>query len=248
MDSLFHFKRFDVSNSGSALKVGTDAVLLGASAVVSEKEKRILDIGTGTGVIALMLAQRTESSSAEITGIDIDPLAAAEAGRSFEASPWCNRLFSRHISLADFADSLYHPEGPAEQELFDLIVSNPPYYDQSLPAPDPRRNEARHTETLSYREVISFAGDFLASKGRLAMILPFNEQRHLLRFASSFGLFPDKLLSVSTTSRKTPSRLIAQFTRRRIVPTPSNESLTIHQGSDYSPEYVELTKDFYLNF
>jgi len=261
MDSVFHFKRFDVFNSSSALKVGTDAVLLGAATILKGNEKRILDIGTGTGVIALMLAQRTAHDGSEpcdgktipvsgpqIIGIDIDAAAANEASRSFEASPWNERLFAQHCALSEYADQLYHPDGPAKHELFDLIVSNPPYYDDSLPAPDKRRNEARHTDSLSFREVISFAGDFLAPEGRLALILPFDVQRPLLRFASSFGLFPGNLLSVRTTSGKAPGRLIAQFTRSRIIPVPANQMLTIRHDGGYTDEYIELTKDFYLNF
>jgi len=260
MDDVFHFKRFDVFNSSSALKVGTDAVLLGAATVLGGKEKRILDIGTGTGVIALMLAQRTEYAARcdeagctvvaepQIIGIDIDSSAVTEASRSFEASPWNERLCAQHCALSEFADRLYHPDAPAEHELFDLIVSNPPYYDDSLPAPDKRRNEARHTGSLSYREVISFAGDYLAPQGRLALILPFDVQRPLLRFASSFGLFPQRLISVRTTTNKAPCRLIAQFTRNRVIPVPANQMLTIRHEGGYTDEYIELTKDFYLYF
>ena len=146
--SVFHFKKFDVRNDKSAMKVNTDGVLLGAVAPLKPTDRQILDIGTGTGTIALMLAQRLSQDAGEIpsgamiTGIDIDNDAAAEAGENFRESPWDGILAALHTPLSE-----YNPD-----RKFDLIVSNPPYYDASLTNPDARKAAARHTaDGLSYR-------------------------------------------------------------------------------------------------
>lgn len=247
MDSSFRFKRFSLRNGRSGLKLGTDAVLLGAYAGLpspSQERIRILDIGTGTGIIALMLAQRMAErypsiipeSRLKITGIDIDEM--AEAGENFADSPWAECLEYRNVSLAGYMDS--------DPGRFDLIVSNPPYYDNSLPCPDPGRSAARHTDSLSYREVITFANDFLAPDGTLAVVLPKAEESRLCRFASSFGLFPMRILNVRTVERKSPSRIVAEFSFVRTKTV--TESVTIMDNGEYTAEYKLLTKDFYLNF
>lgn len=250
MDSLFKFKRFSVENSGVGLKVGTDGVLLGAltgidglcedaslhscGAVAEGCGLRILDIGTGTGIIALMLAQR--APLARITGIDID--CGSPAGRNFANSPWNARLTFVGKSLADFMDSAPDP--------FDMIVSNPPYYDNSLVCPDDRRSAARHTDSLSYREVITFSNDFLSPGGIVSLILPRDEEQRLNRFASSFGFFPKILWRIRTTASKSPSRIIAEFSRTRT--RPEIKELTILDDGGYTEEYKQLTKEFYLDF
>ena len=151
--SIFRFKHFSVENTESAMKVNTDGVLLGALMTVRPEDRMCLDIGTGTGTVALMAAQRMSfigacsDGACSITGIDIDGASAREAGLNFAASPWPGMLRSLHLSLSDFA-------GSAEPHGFDHIFSNPPYYDLSLSAPDARRNVARHTDSLSYREIM----------------------------------------------------------------------------------------------
>lgn len=248
MDSSFRFKRFSVRNELSGLKVGTDAVLLGACVGLPSHlsgQTRILDIGTGTGIIALMMAQRMEDANlsqpshepgVKIIGIDIDNL--AEAGENFTASPWADVLEYRNVSLASFMD-----DGP---EKFDLIVSNPPYYDNSLQCPESRRSAARHTDSLSYREVITFANDFLTPDSTLALVLPKAEEARLRRFASSFGLFPSRIINVRTVERKPPARIVAEFSFVRAKTL--TENLTIMEAGDYTPEYKKLTGDFYLIF
>ncbi|MGN1232838.1 MAG: tRNA1(Val) (adenine(37)-N6)-methyltransferase, partial [Candidatus Cryptobacteroides sp.] len=172
--SVFHFKKFDVRNDKSAMKVNTDGVLLGASAPLQPSDRQILDIGTGTGTIALMLAQRLGReagvlpSGTMITGIDIDVDAAAEAGENFLASPWNGNLKALHTPLSD-----YEPESR-----FDLIVSNPPYYDDSLTNPDARKATARHTgDGLSFRDILEFAEPRLNAGGRLCIILPADQEK-----------------------------------------------------------------------
>ena len=244
-EAVFHFKKFDVSNSRSALKVGTDGVLLGAASLFpssvypsSSRDCRVLDIGTGTGVVALIMAQRADESGihADITAIDIDEDAAAEAAGNFAASPWASSLTAKHSSLQDYGN---------ERE-FDLIECNPPYFDSSLPAPDRQRNMARHTESLSYREVITFAGDFLAREGCLNLILPKEEETRLIRFASSFGLYPARILNIHTTSEKPPRRIVASFIRDRR--TPVREELVMQDAGGCTQAYRDLTGPYYIGF
>ena len=247
MGSSFNFKQFSLRNEIAGLKVGTDGVLLGALADIDRmsvspempegytgRRPRILDIGTGTGVIALMLAQRC--SEAELTGIDIDEHSPAE--ENFRNSPWPARLHFVNKSLADFMDG--------DPGLFDAIVSNPPYYDDSLPCPDADRSAARHTGSLSYREVITFANDFLSGGGTVSLILPKSEEQRCTRFAASFGLYPYRIWSIKTTPLKSPSRIVVDFSRTK--ERPEHKELTIQDGDSYTAEYKELTKEFYLNF
>lgn len=253
-ESIFKFKQFSLSNGRAAQKVGTDGVLLGACTATGPKAPlRILDIGTGTGIVALMLAQRclgsdgnscSDGKLSEIIGIDIDSDAADEASDNFAASPWAASMRSEHISLCDFADKLNFGGADIPYSLrFDLIVCNPPYFDESLQTPDPKRNAARHTDSLSYREVVTFAGDALTDEGRLSLILPKTEEKSLIRFAASFGLFPQRIINIHTTASKPPKRVITEFSRHK--GKVLSEEVTILCNGAYSPQYKELTKDFH---
>ena len=229
--AVFRFKQFSVSNTHSAMKVNTDGVLLGAAMTIPEHAAAMLDIGTGTGTIALMAAQR--HPEATIHAIDIDEASAREAARNFKESPWSVRLSAFHTALADFK-----PECR-----YDHIFSNPPYYDDSLVNPDEREGEARHSISLSYRHILAFAAERLAPGGTLSMILPADSEKMLLRQAGSYGLFPFRLLRIRTTPKKKPSRIIAEFGFNRT--TPSEELLTIQESGRYTQEYISLTHDFY---
>ena len=229
----FRFNHFEVRNERSAMKVNTDGVLLGAAATLQESDLRYLDIGTGTGTIALMLAQR--SPSARIDAIDIDAPSAEEAAGNFSASPWPERLRALHTSLQEF-----RPEG-----LYDLIVSNPPYFDNSLLNPDGRTSTARHSLTLSYREIAEFAAGALAPSGRLSLILPADCEKTLCRTLRSFGLHPFRILRIRSSERKAPSRIIVESSLLR-TDSPAEGELLISKGGKYSEEYLSLTRDFYL--
>jgi tRNA1Val (adenine37-N6)-methyltransferase len=253
--SVFRFKKFEVTNERSAMKVGTDGVLLGAAATLKPSDKAVLDVGTGTGVIALMAAQRLaamadngESLDFQILGIDIDGPSASEAGSNFGRSPWSGNLSSMRISLAEFSRS--YPESK-----FDLILSNPPYYDDSLQNPDPRKNTARHTSDpdseslpdgrLSYRGLIEFASAALVPDGRLSLILPADMEATLFRFGRSYGLSPFRLLRISTTSEKRPSRTVAEFAKSQTAAL-KEETIVIQYHGAYTPAYRSLVHDFYL--
>ena len=254
-ESIFRFKRFSVRNERSAMKVNTDGVLLGAIADIPPHDGlcEVLDAGTGTGTIALMLAQRLSDNGCEfsVTGIDIDEASATEARANFENSPWSKSMQSQHVPLSEC-------EGR-----FDLIVSNPPYYDDSLQNPDARKNTARHTVAsdeeglegapMSYRTLLEYAMTHLKGHGRLAVVLPADQEAALLRHARMCGFVPEKAVRVSTTTRKAPSRIIVQFAQKKCSPPAQAEgqhpltiNLSIQDGGEYTSEYTLLMKEFYL--
>ena len=214
------------------MKVNTDGVLLGAAMSIPRDATLMLDIGTGTGTIALMAAQR--HPGATIHAIDIDQASAREAAENFAASPWADRLSASCTALAAFS-----PSGK-----YSHIFSNPPYYDNSLMNPDAREGEARHSVSLSYRDILAFAAGNLQEQGTLSLILPAEAEKMLLRVAGGWGLFPFRLLRIRTTPAKKPSRLIAEFSRTK-VPV-KEELLTIQESGTYTQEYKSLTSEFYL--
>lgn len=238
----FRFKRFTVKNERSAMKVNTDGVLLGAAMTVLPTDSRLLDIGTGTGTIALMAAQRLSDmrpcDTPEpffIDAIDIDEPSATEAGENFAASPWASSLRSVLCDLKD-----YRSDGK-----YDLIFSNPPYFDDSLVNPFAREASARHTLTLSYREIFLFASENLSPEGRVALVLPTDCFARLCREARSRGLFLQRVLRIRTTAKKQPLRMVVEFSRSRNE-SPVEELLTMQENGRYTDEYTGLVKFFYM--
>ena len=248
----FRFKKFEVVNDESAMKVNTDGVLLGASMTIKPSDRNFLDIGTGTGTIALMAAQRFSALSDAQSGspdgldissnfcaIDIDEASAREASMNFANSPWSESLVAHHSSLDEFGTSDYVRE-------YDLIFSNPPYFEESLNAPELRRNNARHTSTgLSYREILDFAASHLSENGRVSFVLPAETENALCRHARMNGLHLFRILRVKTVHRKTPSRIIAEFSRER-VEAAAEETLIIQDEGKYTEEYLSLMHEFYI--
>ena len=256
--SVFRFKYFNVVNERSAMKVNTDGVLLGAAMTILPADRRLLDIGTGTGTIALMAAQRAlgipgqawadEMRSGDdeviaggdvlIDAIDVDEPSASEAAANFCESPWAEHLRAHNLSLQDFADS--------EPCKYDLIFSNPPYFEDSCIAPDERKSTARHTSVgLSYRDIFEFASERLAENGRVSLVLPADQEAALCRYARMCGLHLFRIMRIRTVERKAPIRIITEFSRQRCQ-TPADEMLTIMNEGKYTQEYLSLTKDFYL--
>lgn len=235
---VFRFKKFSVVNERSAMKVNTDGVLLGAAMTIKSSDRKLLDVGTGTGTIALMAAQRLAGSGALVDAIDIDEASASEAGQNFADSDWSETLRAYNLSLDEFASQ--------SDDAYDLIFSNPPYFEDSLLAPEERRSNARHTANgLSYRELLDFASARLSPDGRFSIILPSDQEHHLLRYARMCGLHLFRILRIRTVPRKQPSRIIAEFSRNRCT-LPEDEVLTIQNEGKYTDEYLSLTKDFYL--
>jgi tRNA1Val (adenine37-N6)-methyltransferase len=254
--STFRFKRFEVVNERSAMKVNTGGVLLGAAMTIMPEDRNMLDIGTGTGTIALMAAQRVCNDvretgtpdedirvicdSVKIDAIDVDEPSATEAAMNFSNSPWSECLHAHNMSLDDFAMSL------PEDRSYDLIFSNPPYFEDSLTAPDERKSTARHTsDGLSYRDIFEFAKERLTGDGRVSLVLPADQEAALCRYARMCGLHLFRILRVRTVPRKAPSRMIAEFSRHRCE-TVKEELLTIQNEGQYTQEYLSLTHEFYL--
>ena len=200
----FRFRQFSVAHDRSSMRVNTDAVLLGAWCPVPDGCEHILDVGTGSGVIALMLAQRCEA--AHITAIDIDGPSVLQAEDNFRHSPWPDRLSAEQISLQEFATP--PPLKGGRGDLFDLIVSNPPYFRNALPNPDPTRRQARHTDTLSFDELCACAAQLLREDGLLALVLPADAERDILASAARHGLYPACLTRVLTRPDSAPKRIL----------------------------------------
>ncbi len=217
------------------MKVGTDGVLLGAWAEVRSDDRRILDIGTGTGVIALMLAQR---SAAHITALDILPECTARAAANFTASPWGDRLESLCTPVQAFAT----------EERFDLIVSNPPFFTESLLPPDAGRTLARHTASLPFPELVAAVLRLLAPGGRFALVLPVPEMQ-AFRSAALGRLYLRRMTEVCSTPKRGVRRVLAEFAAEPQQPA-SVDRLVIQSCGEgtYTDEYRRLTGDFYLAF
>lgn len=234
--AAFRFKQFAIEQDRCAMKVGTDGVLLGAWTPLRTTDCRLLDLGTGTGVIALMLAQR--KADAHITALDIDPECAAQARQNGDNSPWGGRLEVVCGSAQEF-----RPTAP-----FDLIVSNPPYFEKSLHSPDAGRTLARHTDSLSLEELLAAAERLLASDGRLAVVLPADRAAHFRMIASS-RLWLLRQLDLRTTPRRPVKRSLLLFARQEPSAPPLFEELVIQTAPElFTPEYRHLTRDFYLKF
>ena len=232
---FFRFKKFTVYHDKCAMKVGTDAVLLGAWADTSFC-RNILDIGTGTGIIALMLAQR---SQATVEAIDIDKEACVQATENVAASPYTERIKVVHASCADFAAS-------NQQKRYDLIVSNPPYFINSLKCPDNKRTVARHTDTLLLSDLIREAQTLLSPSGRIALVLPYERLEEVKALASANHLYICRQTDVIPSPGAAPKRLLVELsaTEENIK---NRDTLTIEEARhQYTPEYIALTKEFYL--
>jgi tRNA1Val (adenine37-N6)-methyltransferase len=236
-NSFFAFKQFVIRQDKCAMKVSTDAVLLGAW-IMPNGSKNILDIGTGTGVIALMLAQK---SKAQIDAIDIDENAVTQAKQNFKESIFKNTFSITQTSFQEFAKQA--------STKYDLIVTNPPYFEQSLKSSDEQRSLARHADVLPFEELLDGVLKLLNEKGKFCLILPTLEAIKFRSLAEKKGLFLSKLLRVkSRTDKEIEKRHLMQF---EIKPSEFSEntlSIEHEVRHTYTPEYKELTKDYYINF
>lgn len=239
MKKMFRFKQFDISDSRSPMKVGTDGVLLGAWCDVPD-EGNVLDIGTGCGIIALMVAQR--SHRVQITAIDIDEGSVADARENVAASPWNDRMEVRQTGFADFAAE--QPNGS-----FEAIVSNPPYFINSLTPPDKGRENARHASALNPRELAAGGAKLLSPNGTFSLILPPGEAERFVDIAKEFELYAVRRTSVCYSPGSPPKRILIQM-RRGNTAEAAEDVLVIHDDSrqEFSEKYRPLTRDFYLKF
>ena len=231
----FQFKQFTIWHDKCAMKVSTDGVLLGAWTDVQDAS-RILDAGTGSGLIAIMLAQRCHPN-AHICAVEIDKDAAAQARENVHRSPWKNRI---EIVEKDFREY-----APAKK--FDLIVSNPPYFANSLACPDVQRNMARHDTSLSYEELLNKVDELLTENGKFNVVIPTDSVSAFTDTASiGFSLYPLKQVDVTTKAGKRPKRTLICFSRR-YCPCNTKELVIEAPGPRYSDEYIRLTSPYYLN-
>jgi tRNA1Val (adenine37-N6)-methyltransferase len=215
------------------MKVGIDGVLLGAWAGV-DNVKHVLDIGTGSGLIALMIAQRT--LNVHIDAIDIDEGAFKQSVLNFKNSPWNERLNSFEVSLQDFS--------LLAKSKYDLIVSNPPFFIDSLEAPDPKRSQARHTSTLTHKELLTFASGLLHEKGRICLILPVNEALQCVKMAEALQLKCYRKCYVKSMPNKPAHRILLELGFESVITIES--SLTIElERQVYTPEFSQMLRDFY---
>ena len=213
------------------MKVGTDGVLLGAWARVGHC-KRILDVGTGTGLVALMAAQR---SGAEVVGIDLDADAVSQAAENAAASPWSDRVRIMEADAKEFSDI----------QLFDAILCNPPYFENSLKCPDAARTMARHTDTLTFDELAKNAARLLASEGELSVVIPYDRATDMTVSAACYGLFATRQTVVCPVQGGKPKRMLMAFSKQGEAHAPVTLYIQDVQRC-YTPEYVLLVEDFYL--
>lgn len=228
----FDFKKFSVCDANCAMKIGTDGVLLGAWTDV-DRALSVLDIGAGSGLVALMIAQR--NANATIVAAELDAAAATDCAGNIAASPWSNRI---SVHIGDFAS--YSPALPV-----DLIVSNPPFFTEALRSPDALRAQARHEASLSPKSLIAYAAKVLAADGSLAMITPCTDADNILYTAEMAHLKLRRYTEVIMRAGDSPSRILWQFCR--IDGHLTKSSLSIRSSSrSWSDEYLSLTSDFYI--
>jgi tRNA1Val (adenine37-N6)-methyltransferase len=234
--SVFQFKQFSVNQDQTAMKIGTDGVLLGAWAPIENNPKSVLDIGTGTGIIALMLAQRSEAE--QIDALEIDESAYEQAVENFENSPWGDRLFCFHAGLDEFVDD---PE-----DEYDLIVSNPPFFSEDYRSDNEQRDLARFQEAMPFEELVEAADLLLSENGIFSVIIPFNEEDRFIELCAEVELFPIKITRVKGTKNTKIIRSLLAFKRYELAVLTADELVIEISRHEYTPEYISLTKDFYL--
>lgn len=232
---LFKFKEFSIQQDKTAMKVGTDGVLLGAWTSIINNPQSILDIGTGTGLIALQLAQR--SNSEIIDAIEIEDSAFEQAVSNFEQSSWGDRLYCYHASLAEFTEEI--------EDKYDLIVSNPPFYKEDYKSIDSKRNQARFTDSLPFEKLLISVALLLNENGTFHVIIPFTEEEKFINLAKKSNLFVYRLTRVkgSITSDIKRSMIEFSFLKKEMKITELTIEISRHK---YTKEYTELVKDFYL--
>ena len=234
----FIFKEFTVHQNKSAMKIGTDAVILGAWCDLKNNPDTILDIGSGTGVISLMLAQRSNASTIE--AIEIDEKAYEQSVENFENSIWGDRLFCYHGDFYEFSQQI-----TKEQETYDLIVSNPPFYKDEYKTTDPSRNSARFETSLPFEYLLKGVRQILSENGIFTLILPFKEEQSFIKAANSNSLYLKRVCRVKGNSISEIKRSLLEFTLSHN--TLIEEELIIEkERHQYTNAYIELTKDFYL--
>ena len=232
---VFWFKQFSVNQDKCAMKVGTDGVLLGAWTTLHHNPNSILDIGTGTGIIALQLAQR--SNAELIDAIEIEDNAYEQAVENFENSPWGDRLFCYHTSLEEFTNEI--------DETYDLIISNPPFYNDDFLSNNKARSKARSTISLPFDMLLKNASTLLSENGIFTTIIPNKEEESFIQLAENYHLFINRICRVKGTPTTEIKRSLLEFSFHKST-IETSELIIENQRHDYTEDYTNLVKYFYL--
>ncbi len=233
---MFQFKQFTVKQDRCAMKVGTDGVLLGAWCPIDNHPYSVLDIGSGTGILSLMLAQR--SNAEQIDAIEIDENAYEQCVENFESSPWGDRLFCFHAGLDEFVDE------PEEQ--YDIIISNPPFYSEDYKTKNEQRDWARFQDAMPFEDLVEAAELLLSENGIFAVIIPHKEEERFISLCADVDLFPVKVTRVKGTHTTPIIRSLLAFKRYELSVLTADELIIETARHQYTEAYIALTKDFYL--
>lgn len=234
----FRFKEFVIRQRLSAMKVGTDGVILGAWAALDSSTKKILDVGTGTGLIAMMIAQR--APEALVDAVEIDREAASEARENFERCPFSDRMQLYNSAFQSFADEC--------GERYDLIVSNPPYFNGTYKSVDAQRTAARHRELLPTDDLIEGVLKLLNDSGRFVAIFPYSDAAVFIAKAAARGLYCSKIMEIHPKSGRAAIRMAAEFSLAPTANTLRKSLVILDEAGVYTSDYRDLTIDFYLRF
>lgn len=233
---MFQFKQFTVNQDRCAMKVGTDGVLLGAWCPIDNHPYSVLDIGAGTGILSLMLAQRSKAE--QIDAIEIDENAYEQCVENFESSPWGDRLFCFHAGLDEFVDE------PEEQ--YDIIISNPPFYSEDYKTENEQRDWARFQDAMPFEDLVEAADLLLSENGIFAVIIPYKEEERFISLCADVDLFPVKVTRVKGTHTTPIIRSLLAFKRYELSVLTADELIIETARHQYTETYIALTKDFYL--
>ena len=233
---MFQFKQFTVQQDRCAMKIGTDSVLLGAWTPIENKPFSILDIGAGTGILSLMLAQK--SAAEQIDSLEIDEDAYEQCVENFENSPWSDRLFCFHAGLDEFI------EEPEDE--YDIIISNPPFYSEDYKSDTSQRDLARFQDALPFEDLVEAADLLLSENGIFAVIIPFKEEERFIDLCAEVELFPVKVTRVKGSYTTPIVRSLLAFKRYELSVLEADELVIEINRHKYTDDYINLTKDFYL--
>lgn len=231
----FAFKYFKVTQDKCAMKIGTDGVLLGAWSSLEKNPFSILDIGAGTGILSLMLAQRSRAQL--IDAIEIDDQAYEQCVENFEQSPWGDRLFCYHASLEEFAEDI--------EDKYDLIICNPPFYSEDFKTDNKQRDLARFQDAMPFEYLLECVSKLLSEQGTFNVVIPFKEEDNFIELASQLNLFPNTILQIKGNPNTLIKRSLIEFSFQN-TDTKTAELIIEKERHKYTEDYINLTKDFYL--